>query len=110
MRSPLKWSLPLAAVVLTLVASHRDSLAQVNGVHINVEPWGGFANYAKNVNLDDHAVFGGTVGLMFHRYIGIEGHYGFLKTDTFEGPLAWRTAASPPVKDLDVRHYGANLI
>lgn len=109
MRSAARWCICVAITMVGLTVPGRDPFAQVNGVHVLIEPWGGFANYAKNVNLDDSGVFGGRVGLMLHRYVGIEGHYGFLKTDSFEGPLPWRTTGSLPVKDVDVKHYGVDL-
>src|SRR5437870_77778 len=68
----------LSTLGMTLFAAllARASLAQVNGPNLTIEPWGGYANFAKNVNIKDAPVYGGTLGLYLYRYIGLEGHIG----------------------------------
>src|SRR5438046_2328972 len=77
----------LSALGTTLAAAlmARASLAQVNGPNVIIEPWGGYANFAKNVNIKDAPIYGGTLGLYLYRYIGLEAHLGRLTSKTFQG-------------------------
>jgi len=56
-------------------------------------------------------VFGGTAGINFHRYVGIEGFLGYTNPDTKNGSTLWRDPAivtpAVPTKTL---LYGADLI
>lgn len=102
----------LVALFAGSVMTPQAAFAQVNGVHVTVTPWGGYANYAKNVNLEDGTVYGGSLGLMFHRYFGIEGHLGRSSTQTIHGFTHY--AITPPTvaipREVDVLHYGGHLL
>ena len=104
--------LSLTAIV-SLVATPRNAPAVVNGFHVTVEPWGGFVKYAKNINFENKLIYGGTLGLNFHRYVGIEGFYAHTSPKTNLGYTIWNdpvgNAAFAPVK-MTTLWYGANLI
>jgi outer membrane protein OmpA-like peptidoglycan-associated protein/opacity protein-like surface antigen len=101
-------------VVACVVAASAPitAMAQVNGVHLTVFPWYGYANFAKNVNFDDKTIYGGSLGLNFHRYVGIEGHLGRTSPPTVLGPTLY--TPTPPFGagsfDVDILHYGGNLV
>jgi outer membrane protein OmpA-like peptidoglycan-associated protein/opacity protein-like surface antigen len=99
----------LATVLIALAAP--EGSAQVNGFHFTIEPWAGNTKFAKNTNLDNGIVFGGTVGANFHRYVGIEGFVGRGSTHTRNGTTLWTVASSTaPSVDVDPLFYGGNLI
>src|SRR5687768_9236912 len=83
------------AVSVGVMLAPGDGHAQVNGFHVTLYPWGGFANFAKNVNIEDEPMYGGTVGLQLHRYVGIEGHVGRSSTETGFGYTLY--TLTPPV-------------
>src|SRR5258706_9075624 len=85
-------TLAVASWYVTLMAGTAH--AQTHGVSMTVEPWGGYANFAKNVNLDDKSIFGGTLGFYPFRYVGIEGHLGYATPQTFHGFTPY--AITPP--------------
>lgn len=103
-------------IVLGLAASSallaRTAPAQVGGPHLVIEPWAGYANFAKNVNFEDDMVYGGTVGFYPFRYIGLEAHGGLVKTNTVNGftNYAVPLAATPAERELNLIHYGADLV
>src|SRR5690349_11784364 len=103
----------VATGLLCIAASTPSAvMAQVNGVHVTAFPWGGYANFAKNVNLDDEPLFGGTLGLNFHRHVGVEGHIGWIATHTQDGftHYAVPLPPAPTERDLSLLHYGVDLI
>ncbi|MEO5616308.1 MAG: OmpA family protein [Candidatus Eisenbacteria bacterium] len=105
----LSW---LAAVAVLAALGPVSAVAQVNGGHITLFPWVGYANFAKNVNLEDEPIYGGSVGLKFHRYVGIEGHFGRTSTTSIHGYNLY--SVTPPAvavpRDVDLLHYGGNLL
>ncbi len=108
------WPFVLVALVCGFSGAARvpAASAAVNGVSVTVFPWAGFGNFAKNVNIEDDPFFGVNVGLMFHRYVGIEGHIGTSSTKTVNG---FTTYAQPVLTgavrhDVDVLHYGGQLV
>jgi OOP family OmpA-OmpF porin len=108
-----KWLRPLFVIALFVVAATpRAALAQVNGFHVTVFPWGGYGNYAKNVNLEDEPIYGGSLGINLHRYVGIEGHIGRSSTETVHGFTHY--AVTPPAvaipREVDILHYGGQLV
>lgn len=112
MRSSRNRWIPIAlAAALASAASPPLATAQVNGLNVTVFPWGGYANFAKNVNLQDHSVYGGSLGLALHRYVAIEGHFGVIPAQTEHGftPYAVLPPA-PPARKVDVFHYGGDLV
>jgi outer membrane protein OmpA-like peptidoglycan-associated protein/opacity protein-like surface antigen len=84
----------------------------VDGAHVSLFPWGGYTHYAKNVNLDDQPVYGGTLGLWLYRYIGVEGHFGMSNTNTVNGftLFALTPPPSPIPQDVSLMHYGGDLV
>ncbi|MEO5988069.1 MAG: thrombospondin type 3 repeat-containing protein, partial [Candidatus Eisenbacteria bacterium] len=102
----------LVAMFAGTTLAPRQAAAGVNGVHLTVTPWAGYANFAKNVNLEDGTIYGGTLGLMFHRYVGIEAHLGRVTATTVHGftPYAITPPATLNPRDVDVLHYGGDLV
>src|SRR5439155_15572329 len=103
-RSPL-----LIALGLILITPAGPLRAQVNGPHVSIFPWAGYANFAKNVNFKDKPIYGGSLGLFVHKYVGIEGHLGYQKGRTITGfthyaiePLPLLTAP----EEFTMLHYG----
>src|SRR5882672_4445581 len=78
MMKPLRIVTVLAVVAIATLSGTRDAMSEPGGLHLNITPFGGYANWAKDVNLDDKAMFGGRVGLGFGRYLGAEGYYSWL--------------------------------
>ena len=101
----------LVAAVLALSFAPR-AFAQVQGSYFTIEPWAGFAKYAKNVNFQDSPVFGGTMGIVPFRYVGIEGHVGYGSTKTRRGftPYSLPPALSTAERDMHALHYGGDLV
>lgn len=102
----------LVAMSAGSLITPQISSASVNGPHVTITPWGGFTNYAKNVNLEDEPLYGGSLGLMFHKYFGIEGHIGRGSTQTIHGftKYAITPPAVPIPQDVDLLHYGGHLL
>jgi len=75
----------VAVVLLQALLGPGAARSEPGGLHLNLTPYGGFGTWAKDVNLDDKPLFGGRVGLGFGRHLGIEGHYGWMKTHTEYG-------------------------
>jgi OOP family OmpA-OmpF porin len=100
-----------AGLLLSVMASPGPSFAQVNGPSFTVEPWGGYANFAKNVNINDAGVFGATVGFSPYRYLAVEGHLGRVASSSVFGytPYALTPPPGATEQDLDVLHYGFDL-
>lgn len=101
----------LIAAIACALATPRSALASVNGFGVTVEPWAGFLKWAKNVNFESKLVYGGTLGLSLHRYVGVEGFVGRISPQTNHGLTIWndQTSTAPPVS-TDILLYGANLI
>jgi outer membrane protein OmpA-like peptidoglycan-associated protein/opacity protein-like surface antigen len=103
-----------AWLCVALAVAPTVARAQVNGPHIILFPYAGYANFAKNVNIDDDPIFGGALGINFHRYVGIEGRLGISTTNTINGFTPYAVPVVAPAvgvpHDLDVWHYGADLV
>ena len=100
------------AIAASMGGMATQSLAQVNGFNVTIEPWAGFFDFAKNVNLDDKPIYGGSLGLNLHRYVGIEGHIGYSSTNTIHGftPYSITPPDPPTPRDVTMIHYGADLV
>src|SRR5690349_20505957 len=59
--------------------------AQVDGVHLKLFPWAGYADFSHNVNLTDEPIYGGSLGLGFGHFVSIQGHLGLCPTETSHG-------------------------
>jgi outer membrane protein OmpA-like peptidoglycan-associated protein len=85
--------------------------SEPGGLHLNLTPYGEYATWAKEVNLDDRPGFGGRVGIGFGRYLGIEGYYSWMRPHTLHGPAFWvdtPPSALAPV-NYDMQRYGADV-
>ena len=103
------WTL---GAVLLMGMQARASVAQVNGSYFTFEPWGGYAKFAKNVNLKNTPVGGATFGIIPYRYFGFEGHVGYGQTSSVTGftPYAVPAALVPAERELTMLHYGGDLV
>ena len=89
----------------------RPAAAQVDGVHVTISPYAGWTHWDDGVNLRDKPVFGGRLGLMFGRHIGVEGNYGFVPAETINGPTMYTPKVSVGTEvGADLHHYGGDLM
>jgi outer membrane protein OmpA-like peptidoglycan-associated protein/opacity protein-like surface antigen len=97
----------IAVIATAVIPSHAAA-----PVRVQVFPWVGYANFAKNVNFDDDMVFGGSLGLAFAKYVGVQGHLGYSSTETIHGftPYAVPLPAVPSPQDVKMLHYGGDLV
>jgi len=102
----------VAAAFAGVLIAPAQSIAQVNGLSVSLFPWGGYANIAKNVNIEDEPGYGGTIGLNLHRYVALEAHYGRFSTETIFGYTLYALAPppSPTPREVDMTHYGGDLV
>src|SRR5688500_5433447 len=109
---PLRSSLCALAILACACGVATPSLAQVNGVHFILEPWVGYFNFAKNVNLEDEPIYGGSLGLYLHRYVGIEAHLGRSSTETIHGFTPYSVTPPPTAipQQVTMLHYGVDLV
>jgi len=110
---PLRMFAVLAVAAIGTLSGTRDARSEPGGLHLNITPFGGYADWAKDVNLDGKAMFGGRVGLGFGRYLGVEGYYSWLNTHTRYGNGDSLFVGSPASRSLrsnqSIRGYGADL-
>lgn len=103
----------LAVAILTGLSVPRAGLAEVGGIHVNITPFGGYREWANEANLDSKGLFGGKLGVMFGRYIGVEGYYSWMKSETKygTGDSLFLPIPEPetPNAELDVQGYGVDL-
>ena len=104
----------LATAILTGLSVPRAGLAEVGGFHVNITPFGGYREWANEANLDSKALFGGKLGVMFGRYIGVEGYYSWMSSETKfgTGDSLFLPLPEPgtPNEPLDVQGYGVDLV
>ena len=110
---PLRKLCVLAAVTIATLSAARAARSEPGGLHLNITPFGGYADWAKDVNLDDRPMFGGRVGLGLGRHLGVEGYYSWLNTHTHYGTgdslFVGSPASRSPHSDQSIRGYGADL-
>jgi len=106
----------IVLVVLTALLGQGLSIpgtarSEPGGVHLNLTPFGGYGVWAKDVNLANKPMFGGIVGIGFGRHLGVEGHYGWMKTRTEygTGDSLFTAASSTPSTDQSIQLYGADV-
>src|SRR5712672_1729837 len=113
MMKSLRMCAVLAVVALATLSGPRTAGSEPGGLHLNITPFGGYWTWAKQVNLDKKAFFGGRVGIGFGRHLGIEGYYSWLTKHTKYGlgdSLFTPTSGSQsPANDVDVQGYGGDL-
>ncbi len=103
----------LAVFAIATMSATRPAMSEPGGLHLNITPFGGYANWAKDVNLDNKPMFGGRVGLGFGRHLGVEGYYSWMKTHTNYGSgdslfVVTPASLSAP-SDQSIKGYGADL-
>ena len=103
--------LVVASALACLSGVPRATRAEPNGVHLDIEPWAGYAKWANNINFKNKLMYGGTVGFYPIRYIGIEGLLARTSPATNYGAAIWKdgTSAAPSV-DTDILFYGGDLL
>jgi len=101
----------LATVAIATMTATRAARSEPGGLHLNLTPFGGYANWAKDVNLDSKPMFGGRVGVGFGRHLGVEGYYSWLNTHTEygTGDSLFTAASQSPRSDQSIQGYGADL-
>jgi outer membrane protein OmpA-like peptidoglycan-associated protein len=111
----MKW-LRISVVVLTVFLMQGPSApgtaqSEPGGLHLNITPFGEYADWAKDVNLDSKPMFGARVGLGFGRHLGIESYYGWMKTHTEygSGDSLFTAASLTAPSDQSIQGYGADL-
>jgi outer membrane protein OmpA-like peptidoglycan-associated protein len=109
-------SLRMSLVVLTVLllqglSAPGTATSEPGGLHLNLTPFGGYATWAKDVNLDDKPMFGGRVGIGFGRHLGVEGYYSWMKTHTEygSGDSLFTAASLTAPSDQSIQGYGADL-
>ena len=109
----LRMSFGVVAVLLfQALFGPGTAKSEPGGLHLNLTPYGGFGTWAKDVNLDDKPLFGGRVGLGLGRHLGVEGHYGWMKTHTEygTGDSLFTAASLSAPSDQSLQLYGADVI
>lgn len=111
MRSTRIWMASLGLALLTTLHAHA-AYSQLQGSYVTIEPWGGYAKFAKNVNFENAPYYGGTVGIMPYRYIGIEGHVGNGAMNSRSGftPYTVLPQFTTTARALHLAHYGGDLV
>lgn len=107
---PLRW-LRVALVLSALLVAGPAAQAQVEGVHVTLSPYAGWTIWDDGTNMLDKPVFGGRIGLMFNRHVGVEGTYGFIPARTRFGSTMY--APMTNIGDevgASIHQYGADLI
>jgi len=104
----------VAATSTAFLAAPKHASSEVGGVHLNVTPFVGYGDWAKEINLDSRAYFGGRLGVGVGRYLGVEGYYGWMGTHTEYGTgdsLFFQEGLSTsPRNTTDLQLYGADVI
>ena len=94
--------------------SPRPASSEPGGLHLNITPFGGYATWAEEVNLDDKAEFGGRLGIGFGRYIRDRGLLRLMNTTTKSGSASVLYVETPPPvgpdEEVDIQRYGADLV
>jgi outer membrane protein OmpA-like peptidoglycan-associated protein/opacity protein-like surface antigen len=100
------------ALCALVLAACSALMAAQSRAQVVIEPWGGYFNFAKNVNVEDKPIFGGTLGIYPFRYIGLEGHLGYTSTETVHGFTPYFITPPDPAipQKLKLLHYGADLV
>jgi len=75
----------LLLVAISCVSVAPAAKAEVGGFHLNITPYGGFATWDQETNVQDKFLYGGRLGLGFGRYIGVEGTWGQTNSKTHDG-------------------------
>jgi hypothetical protein len=112
MKSLRKAIVLVAATSAAFLAAPRHASSEVGGVHLNVTPFVGYGDWAKEINLDNKAYFGGRLGVGIGPYLGVEGYYGWMGTHTEygTGDSLFSAPSTSPRNTIDLQLYGADLV
>ncbi len=86
------------------------ALGQVDGPHLTLGPTAGYVDPSEDVNLDSELHYGGRLGLWLNGYIGVEGNYSLMSTETLHGGRPWVGTSEQVAIDQDLELYGGNVI
>jgi outer membrane protein OmpA-like peptidoglycan-associated protein len=106
-------AMAMVSALACWAASPTPARAEVAGFHVNITPYAGIMSWADQTNAENKALYGGRLGLMFGKRLGIEGSYGRSNTETLEdggGGAPWVTTAASPVQDLTFTHIAGDLV
>jgi outer membrane protein OmpA-like peptidoglycan-associated protein len=101
--------------VVACLWSPGAARSEVGGAHLNITPYGGYADWSKDVNLKGKPFFGGKVGIGLGRFIAVEGYYGWMRDETHYGVgdslfMVPSSVSTAPSSDLDIQYYGADFL
>jgi OOP family OmpA-OmpF porin len=93
---------PRIALVLALaiLAASGAARAEVTGLKLTLSPYAGITLWDQLVQFEDSPIYGGRVGLMFGRWVGLEGTYGYSPTHHSVNPGG----------DTNATHIGGDLV
>ncbi|HEX7879707.1 MAG TPA: outer membrane beta-barrel protein, partial [Candidatus Eisenbacteria bacterium] len=102
---------PLLLLLLFLL-SPRPVRAQLDGVHGTIGPYAGWTHWDSGTNLKDKPVYGARLGVMFGKYLGLEGTYGWIPAETLYGPTIYspRDKTNLFAVGAGLHHVGADVI
>src|SRR5678815_2670845 len=105
------FSVALTVLALQGLSAPERARSEPGGLHLNLTPFGGYAKWAKDVNLAGKPMFGGRVGLGFGRHLGVEGYYSWMTTHTDygTGDSLFTSASLSPETDQSIKGYGVDL-
>ena len=108
--------LKLFSVALTVLALQgllppERARSEPGGLHLNLTPFGGYAKWAKDVNLAGKPEFGFRAGLGFGRHLGVEGYYSWMTTHTDygTGDSLFTFPSQTAETDQSIKGYGVDL-
>lgn len=110
-----KLSVGCTATLLALTWSAMGpapARAEVSGVHLNITPYAGFVSWADQTNVENKALYGGRLALMFGSRLGLEGSYGRSNAETLEneGGAPYTMGITSPSQDLKFTHWAGDLV
>ena len=106
-KRPSPLSVVVAASILLLP---NLAMAQIEGFHVTVTPYGGWTIWDDKTNFWDKPMVGGRLGLMFGSRIGIEGDYAYILAELIDGPTPYDAGdVGIGTVDAKLHHIGADL-
>ncbi len=111
MMKPLRMCAVLAVVAIATLSATRVARSEPGGLHLNVTPFAGLWDWAQEVNLKSKVFYGGRVGIGLGRYLGVDGYYSWMPTQTEYGigDSLFRSSSLSPSADMKAPGYGADL-
>jgi outer membrane protein OmpA-like peptidoglycan-associated protein/opacity protein-like surface antigen len=106
-KRPFPLSIVVAASMLFLPSL---AMAQIEGFHVTVTPYGGWSIWDSKTNFWDKPLAGGTFVLMFGPVFGLEGDFAYILAATNNGPTPYASGATGlETVDAKLYHAGADL-